>query len=216
MARPLLVIGNKNYSSWSLRPWLLMKQAAVEFDERLIPLYDDSTRQEILRLSPSGKLPCLIDGEAKVWDSLAICETVAERVPALWPADFGARAHARALSAEMHAGFMALRSSLPMNMRGNSPGLHIRSDVERDIARIVSAWSDCRALHASEGPFLFGRFSVVDAMFAPVCFRFRTYAVMLSGAAADYCAAMLALPAMREWAADAALEPWSLPQFEVG
>lgn len=216
MIRPLLLIGNKNYSSWSLRPWLLMKQAGIDFDERVIPLYDDNSRQEILRHSPSGKLPCLIDGDLKVWDSLAICETIAERVPGLWPADAAARAHARALSAEMHAGFTALRSRLPMNIRGNFSGMHIKIDAERDIARITAAWNDCRVRHAEEGPFLFGRFSVADAMFAPVCFRFHTYGVPLSGAVADYCATVLALPAMERWVADALLEPWSLPQFEAG
>jgi len=216
MTRPLLLIGNKNYSSWSLRPWLLMKQADIDFDERVIPLYNDDSRQAILRHSPSGKLPCLIDGDLKVWDSLAICETVAERRPQLWPADCAARAHARALSAEMHSGFAALRTRLPMNIRADLAGKRIEIDAERDIARIVEAWSACRSRHAADGPFLFGAFSVADAMFAPVCFRFRIYGVPLPAAAADYRDVMLALPAMQQWAAEAHAEPWSLPQFEVG
>ncbi len=216
MTRPLLLIGNKNYSSWSLRPWLLMKQAGIDFDERVIPLYNDASRQEILRHSPSGKLPCLIDGDLKVWDSLAICETVAESLPQLWPSDAVARAHARALSAEMHSGFTALRTRLPMNIRADLAGKCIEIDAERDIARIVEAWTECRSCYGAQGLFLFGTFGVADAMFAPVCFRFHIYGVPLPDAAARYRDTMLALPAMQQWAADARVEPWSLPQFEVG
>lgn len=215
MTRPLLLIGNKNYSSWSLRPWLLMKQAGIDFDERVIPLYSDDSRQAILRHSPSGKLPCLIESDLKVWDSLAICETIAERLPHLWPSDAAARAHARALSAEMHAGFTALRTRLPMNIRANLAGKRIEIDAERDIARIVEGWAECRGRHGDKGPFLFGAFGVADAMFAPVCFRFHIYGVPLPDTAAQYRDTLLALPAMKQWAADARGEPWSLPQFEV-
>lgn len=214
MARPLLIIGNKNYSSWSLRPWLLMKQAGIVFDERVIPLYEEGSREQILKLSPSGKVPCLIEENGSVWESLAICETIAERVPALWPADASARGVARAVSAEMHAGFAALRQRLPMNLRATLAGKHIEVDAARDIARATSIWDDCRRRYGAEGPFLFGGFSVADAMFAPVCFRFDIYGVVPRGAAGDYLATMLALPAMREWREAGIAEPWSIPRFE--
>lgn len=215
MDKPILVIGNKNYSSWSLRPWLLMKVAGVDFEERVLPLYDPGSRQDVLAVSPTGKLPCLLEGAERVWDSLAICETIAERVPGLWPEDARARAFARSISAEMHSGFTALRTRLPMNVRADLTGKQIEIDVERDIARIVSIWTECRTRFGAEGPFLFGRFGVADAMFAPVVFRFRIYGVSLPTVAAAYRDAVLALPAMREWEAGARAETWSLPQFEV-
>lgn len=214
MTRPLLIIGNKNYSSWSLRPWLLMKQAGIVFDERVIPLYEEGSREQILELSPSGKVPCLIDESGSVWESLAICEMIAERVPALWPADASARGVARAVSAEMHAGFAALRQRLPMNLRARLAGKRIEVDAARDIARITEIWDDCRRRYGAGGPFLFGGFSVADAMFAPVCFRFDIYGVVPRDAAGDYLATMLALPAMREWREAGVAEPWSIPRIE--
>ncbi|NBR27470.1 MAG: glutathione S-transferase family protein [Betaproteobacteria bacterium] len=214
MAQYTLVIGNKAYSSWSMRPWLLMRQAGIVFDEVRIPLYQDGHDAKIRAWSPAGRVPVLRSGELTVWDSLAICETLAERHPEknLWPADAAARAHARAVSAEMHAGFAALRSQMGMNVRRTFPDTGRTPEVARDIARIEQLWSDCLQRHG--GPFLFGAFSVADAMYAPVATRFRTYAVGLSGAAQRYATMLLDLPAVREWYADAATETEVLPQFE--
>ena len=197
-----LIIGNKNYSSWSLRPWLLLKQAGIPFREVRIPLYGADTRMQILKYSPSGKVPALVDGDLTVWESLAICEHVAERFPdkALWPADLKARALARAAASEMHAGFSALRNNMPMNVRRSFPTHGRTPEVLQDIERIAALWQDCRSRYGDGGPFLFGRFSVADAMFAPVAFRFQTYVVDLPSSARAYTDTLLALPAMREWA----------------
>ena len=214
MARYTLVIGNKAYSSWSLRPWLLLRQAHIEFDEVRIPLYQDGHDAKIRRYSPAGRVPVLLDGELAVWDSLAICEYLAERHPAaaLWPADVAARARARSLSAEMHSGFQALRSGMSMNVRRVYPSRAPAAAVAADIARVAALWQDC--LQRSGGPFLFGTFGVVDAMYAPVATRFHTYGVTLPAVAQDYAARLLALPAMREWYAAAQAEIEVLPQFE--
>jgi len=207
---PVLVIGNRNYSSWSLRPWLAMKEAGVEFEERRIVLDQPDSKSEILRYSPSGKVPCLVDGALVVWDSLAICETASERYAdgTLWPADPGARARARAVSAEMHSGFVALRTHLPMDIRSRHPdrgaAAQQRADVAADIARIRSIWTDCLA--RSGGPLLFGAFSIADAFFAPVVTRFRTYGVELPAPLARYADTVLALPAMQRWIEAAAAE----------
>ena len=202
-----LVIGDHNYSSWSLRPWLALKQAGVSFTEIGVRLHSPETKREILKHSPSGKVPCLIDGETVVWDSLAICEYVAEQVPALWPADRARRAEARAVSAEMHSGFMALRKGMPMDVRGSRPDLPRDAEIDADIARIIAIWEDCRARFAADGPFLFGAFSIADAMYAPVVWRFNTYGVALPPAAAAWAEQMRALPAMQEWRAAALAEP---------
>jgi glutathione S-transferase len=176
-----LVIGNKNYSSWSLRAWLALKIGGVAFEEVRIALDQPQTKSEILARSPSGKVPCLIDGPLAVWDSLAICETANERyvAGALWPTDAGARARARAVTAEMHSGFAALRTHMPMDLRAHRPdrGAAVlqRADVATDVARIQEIWSDCLA--RSGGPLLFGAFSIADAFYAPVVTRFRTYGV---------------------------------------
>ena len=214
MAQYTLVIGNKAYSSWSMRPWLLMKQAGIAFNEVRIPLYQDGHADKIRAWSPAGRVPVLQIGEMTVWDSLAICETLAERHPEknLWPADAAARAHARAISAEMHSGFAALRSNMGMNVRHTFPGAGRTPEVAKDIARIEQLWSDCLLRYG--GPFLFGAFSVADAMYAPVATRFRTYAVELSGSAQRYATMLLDLPAVRDWYADAATETEVLPQFE--
>ena len=214
MARYTLVIGNKAYSSWSLRPWLLLRQAHIEFDEVRIPLYQDGHDAKIRRYSPAGRVPVLLDGELAVWDSLAICEYLAECPPAaaLWPADVAARARARSLSAEMHSGFQALRSGMSMNVRRVYPSRAPAAAVAADIARVAALWQDC--LQRSGGPFLFGTFGVVDAMYAPVATRFHTYGVTLPAVAQDYAARLLALPAMREWYAAAQAEIEVLPQFE--
>ena len=206
-----LIIGNRNYSSWSLRPWLAMKQAGLAFDERRILLNQPDTTAQILRHSPSARVPCLLDGALTVWDSLAICEYVNEQYVGgnLWPRDVAGRARARAVCAEMHSGFAALRSHMPMDIRGRYPErgatAAARPDVAADIARIQAIWSECLA--ASGGPLLFGGFSIADAFFAPVVTRFRTYAVALTDRLAAYADAVFALPAMQQWVAAAAAEP---------
>ena len=208
MSHYTLVIGNKNYSSWSLRPWLLMRHAGIAFTEVRIPLYTPESKQQIRRHSPSGKVPCLLDGGLAVWDSLAIAEYLAERQPELrlWPSDAVQRAHARSISAEMHSGFAHLRSAMSMNCRARFPH-HGRSDeAAGEIDRIERIWDACRAQHAHVGPFLFGAFSIADAMYAPVVLRFRTYEVQLDPVSRGYADAILALPAMRQWLQEAEAE----------
>ena len=212
-----LVIGNKNYSSWSLRPWLAMKMAGVEFAEVVIPLRRDATATEIARHSPGGKVPALRHGELVVWELIAILEYIAEAFPEarLWPEQRQARAVARAVSAEMHAGFVALRTHMPMNIRGSKSGRGRTPEVEKDIRRIVAIWEDCRARFGAGGPFLFGAFGNADAMYAPVVTRFNTYGVALEGLARAYADAILALPPMREWFAAAAAEFWTIAETDA-
>lgn len=213
-----LVIGNKNYSSWSLRPWLLLQHFAIPFEEVRIPLYQPGSREEILRHSPSGHVPVLIDGETVVWDSLAICEYVAEMPAArgAWPADRAARARARSVAAEMHSGFTALRHAMHMNVRARGRRVPVTAEVADDAARIQSIWASCRAAAASDGAWLFGAFSVADAMFAPVAFRFQTYGVACDGLAASYLRTLLDHPALQRWAAAAADEQEVIASSEVG
>ena len=217
MSALTLVIGNKNYSSWSLRPWLLLRQSGIPFSEVRIPLYRPDTLDELRAWSPSGLVPLLQDGECKVWDSLAIAEYLNERFPdrQLWPADSAARAMARSVSAEMHAGFGALRQAMSMNIRGRYPEQGRTPECLRDIARIQTIWNDCRNRYGADGDFLFGHFSIADAMYAPVALRFQTYAVALEGAVRDYAETMLALPAMQEWIATAMTETERIEMFEV-
>ena len=216
MPNLVLVIGNKAYSSWSLRPWLLMKQAGIGFDEVRLPLYAEGAKQKILQHSPTGKVPVLKDGGLTIWDSLAICEYLAEKHPEkqLWPAEAAARALARAISAEMHSGFTNLRSQMPMNVRREIPGRAKTPEVIADVARIEAIWNDCRSRHGGRGPFLFGTFSIADAMYAPVVSRLRTYGVALAEQAGEYTASIHALPAMQEWIAGAHAEPEVNPQYE--
>jgi glutathione S-transferase len=211
-----LYIGNKNYSSWSLRPWLAMKQAGLAFDEVVIPLDTPTTKQDILRHSPSGHVPCLKHGDVTVWDSLAIAEYLAELFPQaqLWPADPDARAAARGVAAEMHAGFAALRQNMPMNIRAAFPGQGLSPAVQEDINRITALWRDCRRRFAGHKPLLFGDFSIADAMYAPVVTRFATYGVVLDEDARDYVRLILELPAMRDWTEAAKQEPWTIPEYE--
>jgi glutathione S-transferase len=211
-----IYIGNKNYSSWSLRGWLMLKQTGVAFTEEMIPLDQAATQPSILRRSPSGKVPALRHGELVVWESLAIGEYHAERFPAarLWPEAPAARAIARAASAEMHAGFAALRSHLPMNMRASVPDRGLTPAVEADIERIAALWRDCRQRFGAGGPFLFGSFTIADAMFAPVVSRFLTYKVALEVEAQRYCDAVWALPALREWVEAARNEPMVIERLE--
>lgn len=201
-----LVIGDHNISSWSLRPWLAMKQAGLPFEEVVIRLGEAGARAEIFKYSPSGKVPCLIDGETVVWDSLAICEYVAEKIPTLWPAHRNVRAEVRSICAEMHSGFLALRKKMPMDVIASMPFTTPSAEVLKDIARIVAIWEGCRSRFAETGPFLFGRFSLADAMFAPVVWRFLTYAVELPPVSRAYVGTMAALPAMQEWRAAALAE----------
>lgn len=201
-----LVIGDRNFSSWSLRPWLAAKQAGLPFEEVSVRLRAADTRENILKHSPSGKVPCLFDGSAVVWDSLAICEYLAELAPSLWPAERVARAEARSVSAEMHAGFTALRQNMGMDICAAKPGQGRTPEVEADIARVITIWESCRSRHAAGGPFLFGAFSIADAMYAPVIWRFVTYAVALPPVAQAWADAVLALPAMRDWQAGALAE----------
>ena len=209
-----LVIGNKNYSSWSLRPWLVLKQAGLTFDEVGIPLQTLESRAQRLAYSPAGKVPVLVDGAITVWDSLAICEYLAERHAVLWPQSAVERAFARSISAEMHSGFMDLRTHMPMNCRKTFPGKGDTPEVMRDIVRIIAIWEDCRARHTEAGPFLFGHFTIADAMYAPVVLRFRTYAVELPAVSQAYADAIIALPAMQEWLTAAQVEAETIPQFE--
>jgi glutathione S-transferase len=212
-----LVIGNKNYSSWSFRPWLAMKVAGIAFDETVISLEAKDFKARVIALSGAGKVPVLIDGEIRVWESLAILEYVAEKFPAaaLWPKDDGARAHARAVAAEMHAGFMPLRRLLPMNVWRPVKPQALDDGSKTDVARIEAIWRDCRARYGAAGPFLFGAFGAADAMYAPVIWRFHTYAVEVSDAARAYMGAMMALPAWREWQDAARREPWVIEHDEV-
>lgn len=203
-----LVIGNKNYSSWSLRPWLLLRHAAIPFDEVKLSFNSPTFKSDALSFGPTGKVPVLIDGDVTVWDTLAIAEYVAEKFSdkQLWPRDAGQRAEARAICAEMHSGFQPLRNLMSMNVTANLAGLGWNIEVQRDIDRISAMWAGLRARHAGAGPFLFGHFTVADAYYAPVVSRFNTYQPVLSEAVAGYMKTILALPALREWFADAARE----------
>ncbi len=217
MSRLTLVIGNKNYSSWSLRGWLMVKHTGAPFDEVRIVLDTPTTRADLLRHSPSGRVPVLHDGDVTVWDTLAICEYLAERFPAagLWPDDRLARARARAVSAEMHAGFATLREAMPMNCRAHLPGKGRGPGVQDDIDRIAALWRDCRERHGAGGDMLFGGFSAADAMFAPVAARFVTYEVDLDPTSRANADAVWSRPAMREWVAAAGAEPERIEREEL-
>ena len=213
-----LVIGNKNYSSWSMRPWMALKAAAIPFSEIVIPLYTDAAdKQRILDVTKSGKVPALVDGDITVWDSLAIIEYLAERFPdaQLWPKDRAARAHARSVCAEMHSGFMALRNECGMNIHRPVASKKLSEEAQSNIARVQQIWTDCRARYGGEGPYLFGAFTGADAMFAPVVHRFRTYDVGVSQPVRDYMNAMLANPAFAKWTEDALAETLIIPRFET-
>jgi glutathione S-transferase len=201
-----LVIGNKNYSSWSLRAWLVLAQAEIPFEEIKLRLFVPGYKAEIAKYSPAGRVPVLLDGELTIWDTLAIAEYLAERFPerALWPADARRRARARSICAEMHSGFATLRSQMPMNVGAELKGHGWNVAVQRDIDRICDIWRACRA--ESGGPLLFGAFTIADAFFAPVTARFVTYGVALPADARAYVDAIWALPAMRRWVADARAE----------
>lgn len=201
MAEFALVIGNKNYSSWSLRGWLALKQTGVDFEEIRIPLNQTTTHADILRYSSSGRVPALRHGDLWLWESLAIAEYLAEIFPkaGLWPSDRAARARARAISAEMHAGFVPLRQHMPMDCRSYHPDRGREPGVRADCDRITTIWRDCREQFGGTGEFLFGSFTIADAFFAPVVSRFRTYAVELDPISQAYADAIWSFPAMNEW-----------------
>jgi glutathione S-transferase len=205
LSKLVLVIGSKRYSSWSLRPWLALKQAGLAFDEVVVRLRQTDTKNNILVHSPSGKVPLLKDGSLLVWDSLAICEYAAELACAvpLWPENRGARAVARSISAEMHSGFVGLRTQLSMDLCQSLPLPEFSAEASADIARVEAIWKDCRTRYGAGGPFLFGRWSIADCMYAPVATRFATYGVPLDPVCDAYVKAILALPAMQEWIAAA-------------
>ncbi len=212
-----LIIGNKNYSSWSMRPWIAMKATGIEFSEQVISLNAPDFKARVGKVSGTGKVPVLSDGDVHVWESLAIIEYLAEKFPkaGLWPSAPRARGYARAVATEMHGGFMPLRRHLPMNMWRPVLPRPLPEEVVANVRRIEHIWTDCRTRFGQGGRFLFGPFGAADAMYAPVVSRFHTYAVEVSGVAREYMTAIMALPAWAEWYAAAVKEPWVLPEDEV-
>ncbi len=215
MATAVLTISSKNYSSWSLRGWLLCKMAGLDIDERVMPIDDPSTRAELLLLSPSFLVPCLEHEGLKIWDTLAIAEYLAEARPkaAILPSERVARARCRSVSGEMHSGFYNLRSALPMNLKARYPGFKVWAGARPDIDRVVAIWRECLSTYG--GPYLFGRLSMADAMYAPVCTRFLTYDIKLDEACRDYCRTILEWPAMVAWVQAAKAEPDDLEELDA-
>ena len=212
-----LIIANKAYSSWSFRPWILMRHFGIAFNEVVIPMAQENTRAEMLRFSPAGKCPALRDGDITVWDSLAIIEYLAECHPEkpLWPEPRAARAQARSLAAEMHSGFTGLRGLLPMNMRRAVKRRELSPEASADVVRVEQAFQQARKEFGQAGAFLFGDFSAADAMFAPVVNRLHVYDVVVTAATRAYMDRMMALPAWQEWQAQAQAEPWTIGKYEV-
>jgi len=213
-----LVIGNKNYSSWSMRPWLALRASQIPFEEIFVPLYTGvADKQRILDVSRAGKVPILIDGGVTIWDSLAIIEYIAECFPEkrLWPEHPAQRAHARSVSAEMHSGFAALRNECGMNLHRPVRAIELSDDARANIARVQEIWTDCRERYRQSGPFLFGAFGAADAMFAPVVHRFRTYAVAVTRETQAYMDTMMALPAFAEWTKAGLAETLVIEKFET-
>ncbi len=213
-----LVIGNKNYSSWSMRPWIAMKQIGLTFEEVVIPMNQPETRARMLEHSPTGLVPTLIDGDVTIFETIAILEYLNDKHPdaGLWPRDIAVRAHARAISAEMHAGFAALRRDCPMNIRRPVRRHEPSPEALAQARRVDALWTDARTRYGKGGPFLFGAFTAADAMYAPVVNRFHTYDVPRSPTAQAYMDAMMALPAWKEWEAASRAEPWVIDKSEVG
>ncbi|MGV2863919.1 glutathione S-transferase family protein [Achromobacter sp. AGC39] len=211
-----LIIGNKNYSSWSLRPWLALRAAGIAFSEQKLGFFTEAFTRQVAAVSPAGLVPVLLDGDFAVWDSLAICEYAAEQHPdaARWPRDAKARARARSIVAQMHSGFTALRNTMPMNIEAHLPDIDVPEAARQDIERVQAIWRDTRAQFGQGGPFLFGQFSIADAFYAPVVSRFTTYNVAATGAVRDYMDAVIALPAMQEWIRDARAEATFVPEDE--
>jgi glutathione S-transferase len=215
---PRLVIGNKNYSSWSLRTWLLLSEAGIEFEEQRILMDTEEFKGQISRISPAGRVPVLVLDEQPVWDTLAIAETVAERWPdkRLWPDDPAARAHARSISAEMHSGFDALRAAMPMNCRAMGRKVTLPGTLTADIDRVIDIWTDCYQRYGENGGWLFGRFSIADAMYAPVVLRFRTYGINLPDSASKYPQRLLESESLQNWLLAAESETEVLDREEAG
>jgi glutathione S-transferase len=215
MAAAILTISSRNYSSWSLRGWLLCRMAGLDVEERVLPIDDPSARAELLLLSPSFLVPCLEHEGAKIWDTLAIAEYLAEVKPkaAVLPAERRARAHCRSVCGEMHSGFYNLRSALPMNLKAHYPGFKIWAGARPDIERVVAIWRECLSTYG--GPYLFGRLSMADAMYAPVCTRFLTYDVKLDEVSDAYCRQIMQWPAMAVWVEAAKAEPEDLEELDV-
>lgn len=213
-----LVIANKLYSSWSLRPWMVMRAFDVAFEEVLIPLRRPESRPKVLTYSPSGKVPALVTPHGTIWESMAIIEYVAESFPhkPIWPVDKRARAHARAISNEMHGGFQTLRGACPMDLGSRYATPEITVPLKANIDRIETIWQHARAHFGAGGPFLFGEFSAADAMYAPVVSRFETYQIDVSRTARAYMDAVLSHPAFVEWRNAAVLEPWSIDDYASG
>jgi len=216
MTQTTLIIGNRNYSSWSLRAWLALEATGRSFDEVVIPLGEPDTTENILRWSPTGRVPALYDGEIVLWDSLAICEHLAESHPeaGLWPTDPGARAAARSVVSEMHSGFVAVRKHMPMNLRASYPNAGREPGVAEDVERITAIWQECRARFGAGGDLLFGRFTIADAFYAPIVSRFTTYGVSPGGVAGEYMDAVWALPSMQDWAEKARTEEWNVERYD--
>ena len=226
MTKPLLIIGNKNYSSWSLRGWLALTMAGIDFDEKIIPLFESDHADTMARETTAGKVPVLIDGDATIWESLAIAEYAAELNPdaGLWPADAGLRAEARSISCEMISGFTGLRNQFHMNCRRRIEGITPSEAATADITRIQHIWRDCRNKYSDNeageageagGDFLFGAFSIADVMYAPVVFRFENYFIDVDPICRAYMTAILSLPAIQAWKAAAEAEPWVIEEEEL-
>lgn len=216
MSEFTLVIGNKNYSSWSLRPWMLLRHLGLAFEEVQIALSQPETQARIAQYTPAGRVPVLRHGALSIWESIAIGEYLCELTGRGWPPDRAARAQARVLSAEMHAGFQALRNQWPMNARAVGRRTPMTAGLAADIGRIDALWSDCRQRFGAGGPWLCGDYSLADAMYAPVALRFRSYGATLSAAAASYLDTVLRDAPLQQWLADAALESWTIDYSEVG
>lgn len=218
--KPVLYVGNRNYSSWSLRPWLALTWGKIDFETRVLKLggpgYGKREIAEVLAINPAGTVPALHVGDAVIADSLAISEWAAEQVPGLWPQDGMARALARAAASEMHSGFGALRANCPCNIRRRIEPRELSDDARRDVARLESIWTSLRARFGRGGPYLFGTApTIADAFFTPIAIRLRTYAVNVGPEAGAYAAALLANPAFLEWEAEALREAWSMPQWDA-
>lgn len=213
-----LTIANKLYSSWSLRPWLLMTALDIAFEETVIPMYMPDSKARMLDVSPTGKMPCLVDGDVKIWESLAIIEYLHERFPekSIWPQDRAARAHARVISNEMHAGFQGLRQMCPMNLAKRFAPRDLTSDAADNLRRLEGMWSDARRRFANGGDFLFGAFCAADAMYAPVVTRLDTYQIPVATETRQYMNRVLAHPAFVKWRTEALAEPWSVAHYEEG
>jgi glutathione S-transferase len=216
MSELVLTMGNRNYSSWSLRPWILMKHLGLEFSERVLPLDTPDFARAVASTSPTRRVPVLRHGDLRIWDSLAICEYACELAGRGWPTDRAARAVARSVCAEMHSGFSILRSQWPMNARALGRRTAPNPEREADIARVEEVWSDCRRRFGTHGPWLFGEYTVADAMYAPVVLRFRTYGATPAEPSKTYMAHVLEDGHMRAWLVSAAAETWTIENSEIG